>query len=217
MRILSLISFFLLFSSCMMAQDDFVSKMNEIKLSGKYYTAHSRAETETAAFENCIRDILSQMTSGQYDEASVRSRVKHLSKPGSPCRVFVYLEKGAVQPSAPQPSVSKTEEAKERAATPTDYSMLPRIVADLKARPSIDNAFKSFGAKKDLGLVSTYGMMKDATDTNTIYIVIYDSASKELKAILTPVTAGSRKNLITDTVDSFDNYHGEMAFWFTLK
>ena len=236
MRIPSLISLFLIVSS-VMAQDDFVNKMNEIKLSGKYYTAHSRAEREADAFEACIRDILSQLPTGQHDESSVRSRVKHLSKPGTPCRVFVYLEKENAQPSAPQlsasqpsyvqspvtqptvtqPSVPKTVVVREQAVIPTDNSMLPQLVADLKARPTIMNAFNSFGAKKDLGLVSTYGLMKDAADTDAVYIVIYNSASEELRAILTPVSAGYRKNLITDTVDSFDNYHGEMAFWFTLK
>ena len=42
---------------CMLhAQDDFVTRMNEIKMSGEYYTAHNRADTEEVAFEKCVKD-----------------------------------------------------------------------------------------------------------------------------------------------------------------
>ena len=216
MKILSLISLLLLVSSNMVAQDDFVNKMNDIKLSGKYFTAQSRGETEEEAFETCVRDILLQLTPGKYDESYVRSRVKRLSKPGTPCRVFVYLEKDYASHSAPQPPAKNTAKVERSIAQP-DMSILSQLITDLKARPTIANAFHSFRAKKDLGLVGNYGLMKDVANSDAAYIVIYDADTDELMAILTPSTTGGRRNLITNSPDSYDNYHGKRAFWFTLK
>ena len=87
-------------SACYMvhAQNDFVTRMNEIKMSGEYYTAHNRADTEEAAFEKCVKDIMVQLPPGIYDEAFVRKNAMRLTKPGGPCRVFAYLKKG----TAPQ-------------------------------------------------------------------------------------------------------------------
>ena len=234
-------------SACYMvhAQDDFVTKMNEIKMSGEYYTAHNRADTEEAAFEKCVKDIMILLPPGQYDETFVRRNALRLTKSGSPCRVFVYLKKGAApqkkagmsqmvfkrdirsaepenrhemtpKPVTPKPVSSKPETSK----TPTvcaDKSLLSRIVNDIQARPTINNAYNSFNAKKDLGMVSAYGLLNKVSNTDDVYIVIYDATTQELISILSPIQNGSRKNLITDTQDSFSNYHGVNAFWFTLE
>lgn len=229
-------------SACCMvhAQDDFVTRMNEIKMSNEYYTAHNRADTEEAAFEKCVKDIMVSLSHGQYDEAFVRKNTQRLTKPGSPCRVFLYLKKSAVpqkeadmsqikfkrdfqleeagdyheikpKPVSPKPEISKIP------TTNADKSLLSRIVNDIQSRPTINNAYNSFNAKKDLGMVSAFGLLNSVSNTDDVYIVIYDANTQELISILSPIQDGSRKNLITDTQDSFSNYHGVNAFWFTLE
>lgn len=232
---------------CMLhAQDDFVTRMNEIKMSGEYYTAHNRAGTEEEAFEKCVKDIIVLLPPGQYDEAFVRKNALRLTKPGSPCRVFVYLKKGAApqkktdmsqqikfkrdfqpeetedhyeikpKPVTPKP-VSPKPEISSPPTTNADKSLLSRIVNDIQSRPTINNAYNSFKAKKDLGMVSAFGLLNRVSNSDDVYIVIYDATTQELISILSPIQDGSRKNLITDTQDSFSNYHGVNAFWFTLE
>lgn len=234
-------------SACYMvhAQNDFVTRMNEIKMSGEYYTAHNRADTEEAAFEKCVKDIMMQLPPGIYDEAFVRKNAMRLTKPGGPCRVFAYLKKGTApqkkeemsqivfkrdlqleeaedsheikpRPDTPKPIAPKPEIKKAPTAN-ADKSLLTRIVNDIQSRPTINNAYNSFNAKKDLGMVSAFGLLNSVSNTDNVYIVIYDATTQELISILSPIQNGSRKNLITDTQDSFSNYHGVNAFWFTLE
>jgi len=234
-------------SACYMvhAQNDFVTRMNEIKMSGEYYTAHNRADTEEAAFEKCVKDIMVQLPPGIYDEAFVRKNAMRLTKPGGPCRVFAYLKKGTApqkkkemsqivfkrdlqleeaednheikpRPDTPKPIAPKPEIKKAPTAN-ADKSLLSRIVNDIQSRPTINNAYNSFNAKKDLGMVSAFGLLNSVSNIDNVYIVIYDATTQELISILSPIQNGSRKNLITDTQDSFSNYHGVNAFWFTLE
>ena len=240
------------------AQDDFVNKMNEIKLSGDYYTAHCRGESEAAAMQQCLKEMMAQLGPEGYDENTVRSKMQHLTKTGSSCRVFVYVRKDALQPKnaggvrkneserkqivfkkshlledasetsaqnapgvMPPPPGPVNEERpkpvyKEPVAIGGDQSLLSQLVNDIRGRATFVNALKAFKTKKELGLVADYGALNRVPDINSAYIVIFDAASDELSAILSPAASGC-KNLLTGTQDAFSNYHGVKAFWFTLK
>lgn len=259
MRGLFFIMLFYICDASMLAQDEFVKNMNDIKLSGEYYTAHCRDYSEETAYQICVRDILEQIKlnhQGSYDEAFVRNKSMRMINEGKPCRVFVYLKKTAVsqtmvedsklvvkndipteevfkrqviqpapalepnpiQPKVEQVSLPLPQPMKEHAINVEQRERLVLdIVRDLMARNGISKAYDSFKAKKDIGIVSDYGILKNVQDTDFVYIVIYDNDAQAPCAILTPLEGGNRKNLVSGSQDTFSNYHGVAAFWFTVK
>lgn len=220
------------------AQNDFAEKMNNIKLSGDYYTADDRNESEGTAFSKCISKIIDQLPADYrslYSKDEIAGMSERLVKIGMPVRVFVYLNKNKLSKQAIKKNITLKTDLKidnpveNPKPTPTPISNpepipkpnmakeLQQLVDDIKARSDLRTTYHSFEAKKTLGIVSDYGAMKDINDTNGVYIVIYDAQTEKLSALITPVESGLRKNLLTGSFDSFSNYHGIKAFWFKIK
>lgn len=204
-------------------------RMNEIKLSGKYYTAEATDHDQDKAFVSAFGMLLGSINMALMEEEQptitslqLESHVKSIDiQRGADVMVFVYVEKSrlalmqtngggnATQPSAPkvqnhsesQPTKVQTEvRPAAPGVTPEVISRLVGVETFMSARWILDNA-------RNMGEVSDYGSPRTMGNVEGCYILAVNE-DKDVVGVLSPKTDGKRTDLRTGAVADMSRFKG---------
>lgn len=217
-----------------MSAADAMKSINKIKLDNKYISASG---TSTQGYEEARDNALAILQlevqnwlqeTRQSDPSGVMMPTKDKcmvieTQRGSLYRVFLYVSKNAIIPLAKDEQLVVVTERPSAVTTspvttidpmaatitpvyiPTDFE---QQILQVKQAKEIERFVKS-------NVVSQYGKYKDRPSTGTYYLLLYNREG-EIPACL-KFDNGTLTNIATGNEDSFDNYKGCGAYWFTKK
>ncbi len=225
---------------------DVMEQINAIKLKGGHLTAQYSHEFTDSAFAMGMRDILHQLIMkgyGLFTLEEIAPKVRHLDmRRGSQIRVFSYLDLSTINKKAVNGNSSerliiqpKFEVNEVKDNTPRYDKVVPTppivtspsnnnlvndpetsLARDIMAQQDINAAMNILKAKKNAGIILSYGPFAKGTNIDKVYVAIFDRTTSAPMAVLSPTKGAIRKNLLTKADDSLSNYHGCKAIWISF-
>lgn len=216
-------------------------RMNDIKLSGMYYTAESTAHNHDQAFMAAFNTLLSAINMEQMElghspivARQLENHVKSLDiGRGQDVMVFVYVEKARLSlmqdsevssgsaptasaqpsPSVSNPSTASTQPSAAQSPSTAASGALPDVVARLLNAESFTSAHWILDNACNAGEIAAYGTPRTMSHTDGCYILVVD-ADRRVVTVLSPKTGGRRTNLRNGSVADMAGYKGCSAICF---
>lgn len=206
------------------AQDD-AERMNEIKLSGRYFTAEATAHDKEKAFLSAYSMLLSTINMERMEEGQpvlssrqLESHVKSLDiQRGGDAMAFVYVERSRV---AVMQDDSSDGGAVCAPATFADQSSpsgssaskaavdgLPDVIGKLVAAQTFMTAQWLLDNALNAGEISGYGTPRSMGDVGGCYILVV-SEDKDVLTVLSPKKDGVRIDLRSGSVADMGQFKG---------
>lgn len=202
------------------AQEAMQAAINEIKLSGKYFTAEATASNEADAKRMAMMSLMGNIAGYceenemvEVAEAIVSKEVESKTmRRGEATLVMVYVPRSIVngsaatatstarvqQPQETPPAPPKTPLA---ASTPQPSNVasradVPNIISRLCGVDSYASMQFLLGKAQDNGMVEFWGKYRTASNPDACYLVAVD-VERHVVGVLSPKHGGERTNLKT--------------------
>ena len=223
-----LIIFNICTSIVMMAQNDCVSKINNIKIDSTFLYGEATLKTRESA-SALAKDILNNNIK-EWIEAETKSPCliiptsltdnldSIVTKRANMIRVFKYVRKADLLQSLHRAGINMGNVKHMPDTIPIFDQTLHNGQSILNQLITIKSFYQLRGVIEPLhakGFIKNYGKYNTMTEPNNCYLIIYDSDG-EIRAVLDKGES-SRKNLSTGKEDSEHNYSGCGAIWFQLN
>lgn len=217
------------------AQDD-AERMNEIKLSGRYFTAEATAHDQEKAFLSAYSMLLNTINMELMEEdkpvlssRQLESHVKSLDiQRGGDVMAFVYVERSrvavmqgggsdggaptshnesaTVRPSVPESSAAQPSPSVS-SAPKAAVGGLPDVIGKLVAAQTFMTAQWLLDNAMNAGEISGYGTPQSMGDVSGCYIVVVND-DKDVVTVLSPKKDGARIDLRSGSVADMGQYKG---------
>ena len=192
-------------SVLMLAQEQVLDRINEIKLDSTCLYGEATLKTQEAASALARKELAKEIVkwASKRDDVS-EEMIKDISttltdsivmKRANMMRVFVYVKKARLI-SAPS---SKDQTTLDKIMDVTSFFKLKEVMEPLYEQ----------------GLIKSYGKYTTMSEPSDCYLIIYDPDG-DIRAVLGKGIK-ARKNLLTGLEDSEHNYSGCGAIWFQLN
>lgn len=215
-------------SMVMIAQNDIVSKINNIKMDSTYVYGEATLKTRDSA--SALANDLLKSSIKEWIEIETKSPCRItltslventdsiVTKRANMIRVFKYARKADLLPLLHRAGINMGNVKHEPdtipvydAALQNGQSVLNQIIK-IKSFHQLKGVMEPLYAKR---LIKSYGKYNTMTEPENCYLIIYDPDG-DIRAILGKGKS-SRKNLTTGKADSEHNYSGCGAIWFQLN
>lgn len=193
-----------------------VDEMNDIKLSGQYFTGEATGATEAEATQMALSNLIEMLANycedtdcAMVDETTIASNVKSMKmQRGDKQFVLLYVLRSIVNSTQSAPAAQPAQSMVNEPTTQDDKKVVFHPNVSISSQPDIIQrictleSFSGLEAVLDFaqntGNIVEYGKYKSISNPDACYLVMVNR-DRAIVAVLSPKTGGIRTNLKNGT------------------